>query len=182
MLNAMDRISWNWAILAATVALVGCGDDSNGTGPVPDASIPDSGGDAATIVPDATASDATTMDADATLARVDATADGGADATDATGTEPDAATDAAPDAASDSDTGIADAEATDGGGIDAAPPCNSNNCGGACCGDICVSRTCATCDAGAYFCPYFLDLIDSNGTCVSSCLACGNDLEAGLCE
>jgi len=171
-------MTWNWAILAATVVLVGCGDDSNGTGPLPDASISDSGGDAAAIVPDVTASDATTMDGDATLVTVDAAveATAEADATDATGTEPDAANEAA------SDTGIADAETTDGGGIDATSPCNSNNCGGACCGDVCVSRTCATCDAGAYFCPYFSELIDSNGTCVSSCLACGTDLEAGLCE
>ena len=176
----MDRMSWNWAIVAATALLVGCSDDSNGAGPLSDASISDSGGDAAAIVPDANASDAmdaTIIDGDATLVALDATAEATANGgADANGPEPDAAKDAA------GDTGIADAETTDGGDVDATPPCNSNNCGGACCGDVCVSRTCATCDAGTFFCPYFSDLIDSNGTCVSSCLACGAELEAGMCE
>jgi hypothetical protein len=157
----MNKITWSWAGLAATAVLLGCGDDSSGTTVIPDASLVDAGRDAAIVV-DATAPDAADVtaanDADATLPVLEAGAD-------------EAATDAGgPDAPADA-------------GNDGATACNANNCGGACCGDLCVPRTCAACDAGTFFCPYFATLLDSNGTCVSSCLACGTaNLDAGDCE
>src|SRR5579872_3401658 len=78
------------------------------------------------------------------------------------------------------DVGMADA--TDGGGdagdASDAPEtplpskCNVNNCGGACCGDRCVSQTCAGCDAGSYFCTFNPTVAYSSGQCVTDCSAC----------
>jgi hypothetical protein len=75
------------------------------------------------------------------------------------------------------DSAVADTAADADGGQDAteaaAPRCNSVNCGGACCGDICLPTSCATCDAGHIFCSNFPPSPYSNGHCVSSCDTCG---------
>jgi len=47
--------------------------------------------------------------------------------------------------------------------------CNQTNCGGACCGELCVSRTCDGCAAGTIFCPYDPTNPYSNGFCASGC-------------
>jgi hypothetical protein len=50
--------------------------------------------------------------------------------------------------------------------------CNASNCNGACCGTHCVSKTCAGCNLGTLFCPFSTTVVNSNGTCVSSCASC----------
>jgi hypothetical protein len=59
--------------------------------------------------------------------------------------------------------------------VDGAPNaptvgCSAQTCAGACCGDQCVSRSCAGCAVGGIFCPYVAG--GDGGTCVADCSAC----------
>ncbi len=53
-----------------------------------------------------------------------------------------------------------------------APTCTALNCGGACCGNRCVPRSCAGCQIGTLFCPYSSTVPNSNGQCLGSCASC----------
>lgn len=55
---------------------------------------------------------------------------------------------------------------------DASSACNDQNCGGACCGDQCVPRDCAGCNAGSLFCPFHAGIANSNGYCGTDCSGC----------
>jgi hypothetical protein len=50
--------------------------------------------------------------------------------------------------------------------------CNAESCGGACCENQCVPRTCAGCMSGAAFCPYNPNVQSPNGYCTSNCSGC----------
>ncbi len=103
--------------------------------------------------------DAETVDALEDATAVDGSADRTIPADVVTPSE--AATDAPAEAE------VADAE-SDG------PGCTPLNCGGACCGNRCVSRTCAECEIGTLFCPYSTTVLGSNGQCVASCSSCNS--------
>jgi hypothetical protein len=49
--------------------------------------------------------------------------------------------------------------------------CNAHTCGGACCQDQCVPRSCAGCATGNIFCPT-ATVFSANGYCTTSCAAC----------
>jgi hypothetical protein len=89
--------------------------------------------------------------------------------------------DSTPDAPGIADvTPPADQTVVDSGdaGADSGPSalCDDTNCGGACCGDRCVPRTCAGCLTASLFCPNNPSDPSSNGRCVSDCAGCA---EAG---
>jgi hypothetical protein len=62
-----------------------------------------------------------------------------------------------------------------------APKCGPQNCGGACCGDLCVPRNCLGCTTGKVFCPIGGSPQASNGSCVSDCSACDGHVTCYTC-
>jgi hypothetical protein len=119
---------------------------------------------------------ACSVNAGGTGAGPDAAAEGGADvALEAdVARPPDASPDVSPVDASDGGDAGDGSDGSDGSdGADGASACNAMNCGGACCGNKCVPRTCAGCAAGTVFCPYDPSAGSStNGVCVQDCSRC----------
>ncbi len=79
----------------------------------------------------------------------------------------DAGVDARADASSDAPSDVL----AEGDGNDGGAGCNVTNCGGACCGDKCVS-SCTGCAEGTSFCPFSTTVPNSNGKCITACAAC----------
>ncbi len=153
MLSRRTRL----ATLGFAFIAAGCSTPTNGSGPpVPlDASmVPDGAADAAgdtSVLPDVRPADVTVAD----VSPLDAPADV-APPEDARDDALDAATDADADADADSSVVVT---------------CTSRNCGGACCGNVCM-RSCAACNGEALFCPYTTLIVNSNGYCTASCDQC----------
>ena len=82
------------------------------------------------------------------------------------------------DAAPRADAADSGSDAADGSGASSA--CNPANCGGACCGDQCVPRTCSSCPGAPVFCPFYTTIQNSNGRCISDCAACVADVPAAI--
>jgi hypothetical protein len=101
---------------------------------------------------------------------------------DGDGPEPDATADTAEDTADAADgggvessnDGANDVSLGDAGAEAEASLCNSNNCGGACCGDTCIVRSCAGCGSGHLLCPFSPGVPGSNGYCLGDCSQCGD--------
>jgi hypothetical protein len=73
-----------------------------------------------------------------------------------------------------------DAATIDGGdGASTEGGCTPQTCGGACCGDTCLPRSCAGCATGGLFCPS--PGVTSGGTCVASCGSCTTFGDAASC-